>query len=67
MESTEERIKALVHEQFSKMKMSKKYSNQARLSSRCQTIIYEQWGLGHENLWKLVDKYVEELIPLEDD
>lgn len=41
----EERIYNLVKEEFSKMKMSKKYSNQARLSTKCQEIIYNKWGI----------------------
>jgi hypothetical protein len=62
MTGLEQRIYNLVKEQFGKMKFSKKYSNQAILSSKCQDVIYNDWGLGHDNLWKLVDKYVKEFI-----
>lgn len=62
-----ERIYNLVKEQFEGMKLSKKYSNQARLSNKCQEIIYNQWGVGNDNIWKSVDKYVKEFIPDEMD
>lgn len=67
METADESIYNLVKEQFSKMKMSKTESNQARLSNRCQDIIYNEWGMGNNELWKTVDKYVEEFIPSEMD
>lgn len=65
--TAEQRVYELVKEEFGKMKMSKKYSNQARLASRCQDIIYNEWGISNNELWKLVDKHVGEFIPLEMD
>lgn len=59
----EQRIHDLVKEEFSRMKMSKKYSNQAILAGRCQSVIYDNWGIGNDNIWKMVDKYVEQYIP----
>jgi hypothetical protein len=63
MTDTQKSVYELVKEQFGKMKMSKKYSNQARLCNRCQEIIYNEWGMGTQGLWDLVDKYVKEFIP----
>lgn len=61
----ESSIEELVKEEFSKMRMSKKHSNQARLESRCQEIIYNEWGIGNDTIWKMVEKYVEKYIPNE--
>lgn len=58
-----EKVYNLVKEQYSKMTFSKKYSNQAILSSKCQDIIYDEWGISNNNLWQLVRQYVEEFIP----
>jgi hypothetical protein len=59
----EDRIHSLVKEQFSKMKMSKKYSNQARLANACEHIVYHEWGFFNNNIQKLINKYVEQYIP----
>lgn len=68
MEMTiEERIYELVKEQFSKMKFSKKYSNRAILSNKCQHIIYHEWGFSNQNVWDLVDKNAETFISVEMD
>lgn len=58
----EQKVRNLVESEFKKMKFSKKYSNQAILANRCQSIIYNEWGISNDYLWKLVDKYVEEFI-----
>ena len=42
------------------MTLSKKSSNQATLANKCQEIIYNEWGIGNNDIWALVDKYVEE-------
>ena len=63
MNELEKKIKDLVTEEYGKMTFSKKYSNQARLANTCQSIIYKDWGISSNKMWKLVDKYVEELIP----
>lgn len=63
MESIEQRISKLVKEQYSKMKFSKKYSNRARLESKVQEIIYNEWGISNDTIWKIVEKEVEEIIP----
>lgn len=57
------RVKTLVKKEFKKMSFSKKESNRAILSNKCQEIIYKQWGFSNDYLWKLVDETVEELIP----
>lgn len=57
------RVITLVKEEFKKMNFSKKESNRAILSNRCQEIIYKQWGFSNDYLWKLVDETVEEIIP----
>ncbi len=62
-----ERIKNLVNEEYSKMTFSKKYSNRARLSNICEDIIYNQWGISSNEMWEIVDEYVEELISDEED
>lgn len=59
----EKRIYNLVKEQYSKMNMSKKQSNQAILSNKCQSIIYNEWGVSSNYMWDLVNKYVKEFIP----
>lgn len=38
----EEKIKKLVEIEYSSMELSKKYSNRARLSCKCQDIIYSK-------------------------
>jgi len=63
----DEKVYNLVNEQFEKMTFSKKPSNQSLLSNKCQDIIYKEWGVGNDGLWKLVDKYVKEFIPDEMD
>jgi len=63
----DEKVYNLVKEQFEKMTFSKKSSNQSLLSNKCQDIIYKDWGVGNDGLWKLVDKYVKEFIPDETD
>ena len=45
------------------MKMSEKQSNQARLSSYCEHIIYNEWGFFNKNVQDLITKYVEKYIP----
>jgi hypothetical protein len=67
MENIDQKIYDLVKEEFGKMKMSKKYSNRAILSSHCQEIIYNDWGFSNQPTWDLIDEYVEELIPEEMD
>lgn len=57
------RVRTLVKKEFNKMSFSKKESNRAILTNRCQEIIYKQWGFSNDYLWKLVDESVEELIP----
>jgi hypothetical protein len=59
----EDKIYNLVKEQFEKMEMSEKYSNQAKLSNICQEIIYNDWGVGNDSIWAIVDTYVKQFIP----
>lgn len=66
-ESIEMRVFNLVKEHYSKMKMSNKNSNQARLYNACEHIIYHQWGFLNNNVKDLLLEYVEEFIPLEMD
>jgi len=63
----EEKVYNLVKEQFERMKFSKKFSNQATLTNQCTDIIYKEWGVSNDYLWKLVDKFVIEFIPDEMD
>lgn len=63
----EEKVYNLVKEQFEGMKFSKTFSNQATLTNKCTDIIYKEWGVSNDTLWKLVDKYVKEFIPDEMD
>lgn len=63
IKNTDERIHNLVKEQFGKMKMSKKYSNQARLSNKCEYIVYNEWGIFNERIQHTITKYVEKYIP----
>lgn len=63
---TQEKVYNLIKEQFEKMVFSKKYNNQAILTNKCQAIIYDDWGIGTQGMWDLVDKYVKVFIPDEE-
>jgi len=62
-----EDIKQLVQEQYEKMNLANSKEDwdikQILLSNKCQGIVYNEWGLGIQSVWEMIDKYVEELIP----
>lgn len=70
METIETRVYNLVKEEFEKLnlsRMSKRYSKRAVLDGICSDIIYNQWGIGNDRIWKLVTENVEKFITEEMD
>lgn len=60
-------VKQLVQEQYEKMGLANKKTDwetkQMALESRCQNIVYNEWGVGTQELWDSIKEHVEELIP----
>lgn len=69
MEPIEVRIRELVYQQYKKMLPLKvgRYSNRQILANQCQSIIYNEWGIGNNNIWRHIDEFVEEFISEEED
>ena len=63
----ENKVKELVNEQYAKMGLANARMDwdikQVELNNRCQEIIYNEWDLGSQKLWDMVDGYVKKLIP----
>jgi hypothetical protein len=63
----EQRIYELVCEENLVMKRLSAYSNRTRLYDRVETIIYNDWGFLNRNVQKIIEQYVNEIIPEEED
>ena len=63
----EQRIYELVCEENLVMKRLSAYSNRTRLYDRVETTIYNDWGFLNRNVQKIIEQYVNEIIPEEED
>lgn len=62
MTDTQKKVYNLVSSVAEKVKTKDKEIKLINVINRCQSIIYNEWGVGTQELWDSVEKYADEIV-----